>query len=151
MNSLAHIGHVVSDIDVSVRFFTELFGFTTDRELSFEPEHLQDLLQLDPPSNMRAVYLLLGGFTLELMQFNPESRETAGSRVFNQTGLTHISLVVDDPAEIMGRVADFGGTIVSNIGIAFVIRDPDGQLIELLPPSYNDGIEEQRRAQHSKG
>ena len=149
MNALAHIGHAVSDIDRSIRFYTELFGFRLDRELSFQPDQIVELLQLDTPCSARVVYLMLGEFTLELMQFDPASADTARSRVFNQTGLTHLSLVVDNPDDVMSRMGEFGGSLVS-IGVAHVIRDPDGQLIELLPPTYFEGVEAQRREQHSK-
>ena len=147
MSALAHVGHAVSDIDRSARFYTELFGFRFDRELSFQPEQIVELLQLDTPCSVRVIYLSLGDFTLELMQFDPASSEAARSRVFNQTGLTHLSLVVDDPDDVFSRVAEFGGSQVSSVGSAHMIRDPDGQLIELLPPTYPEGVEAQRRAQ----
>jgi catechol 2,3-dioxygenase-like lactoylglutathione lyase family enzyme len=147
MNALAHIGHAVSDMEKSLRFYTELIGFRYDRELNFEPEQIVDLLVLDEPRSMRVIYLLLGGFTLELMQMTPAAKSAAGNRQFNETGITHFSFVVDDPADAYARVEEFGGSRWSDIGIANMIRDPDGQLIELLPRTYPDSIEEQRRAQ----
>jgi lactoylglutathione lyase len=147
MNALAHIGHAVSDMERSVRFYTELIGFRFDRELSFSNEQIQDLLVLDQPKDMRVIYLLLGGFTLELMQMDPPATADAGSRNFTMTGITHFSFVVDDPADVYARVEEFGGARWSDIGIANMIRDPDGQLIELLPPTYPASIEGQRRAQ----
>ena len=147
MNSLAHIGHAVSDMERSVRFYTELIGFEMDRELNFQPEQITDLLVLGEPRSMRVIYLLLGSFTLELMQMSPEGRPGAPSRGFEETGITHFSFVVDDPADVFARVEDYGGSKWSDIGIACMIRDPDGQLIELLPPTYPASVEEQRRAQ----
>jgi len=150
MSALAHIGHAVSDIDRSIRFYTGLFGFRFDRELSFQPDQISELLQLDTPSSARVVYLMLGDFTLELMQFDPASSDSAPSRVFNQTGLTHLSLVVDDPDAVFYQVPEFGGSCMSNIGVAHMIRDPDGQLIELLQPTYPESVEAQRREQHAR-
>ena len=147
MNALAHIGHAVSDMEKSLRFYTELIGFAVDRELNFKNEQIEALLVLDEPRDMRVIYLLLGGFTLELMQMTPAARPGAPTRGFEETGITHFSFVVDDPAGVHARVEDFGGSKWSDIGIANMIRDPDGQLIELLPPTYPDSIEEQRRAQ----
>jgi lactoylglutathione lyase len=45
---------------------------------------------------------------------------------------------VDDLDATLARVEDFGGEVVagSNIGAAAFIRDPDGQLVELLPMAY---------------
>jgi catechol 2,3-dioxygenase-like lactoylglutathione lyase family enzyme len=149
MNALAHIGHAVSDMERSIRFYTELIGFSLDRELNFKSEQIQDLLVLDQPKDMRVVYLLLGDFTLELMEMTPSATPHAGSRNFTLTGITHFSFVVDDPAGVYARVEEYGGTKWSDIGIAQMIRDPDGQLIELLPPTYPDSIAEQRRARES--
>jgi predicted enzyme related to lactoylglutathione lyase len=41
---------------------------------------------------------------------------------------------VDDVAAVCARVADHGGEVLddTNLGVAVMIRDPDGQLIELL-------------------
>jgi len=147
MNALAHIGHAVSDMERSIKFYTELIGFSFDRELNFKNEQIQDLLVLDQPKDMRVIYLLLGDFTLELMEMTPPATPHAGSRNFTLTGITHFSFVVDDPAGVYARVEEFGGTKWSDIGIAQMIRDPDGQLIELLPPTYPESIAEQRRAQ----
>jgi len=147
MNALAHIGHAVSDMEKSLAFYTGLIGFSFDRELNFEPEQITDLLVLDEPRSMRVIYLLLGTFTLELMQMTPEAKTGAANRHFNETGITHFSFVVDDPEGIYARVEAFGGSKWSDIGMAQMIRDPDGQLIELLPPTYPAGIEEQRRVQ----
>jgi lactoylglutathione lyase len=147
MNALAHIGHAVSDMEKSVRFYTELIGFAHDRELNFQPEQITDLLVTKVPRSMRVFYLLLGNFTLELMQMTPEASPGAPDRGFEETGITHFSFVVDDPAGVYARVEEYGGSKWSDIGIANMIRDPDGQLIELLPPTYPASIEEQRKAQ----
>ena len=56
----------------------------------------------------------------------------------NEPGLTHISLSVEDLDGVLARVPDYGGDVVknSNIGFGAFIRDPDGQLVELLPMEY---------------
>jgi hypothetical protein len=43
------------------------------------------------------------------------------------------------------RVRAYGGEVVdgSNIGAAVFIRDPDGQLVELLPMAYRRHLDEQ--------
>ena len=145
MNAVFHIGLTVSDIERSRRFYEGLFGFRGESDLKLPGERIDDLLQLSPSSTIHAVYLVLGPFTLELMQFDPPSAPTAASRVFNQTGLAHLSLTVGDPEEIVARVAEFGGSHVSSVAGAHVVRDPDGQLIELLPAAAIDAIRSERR------
>jgi lactoylglutathione lyase len=46
---------------------------------------------------------------------------------------------------VLERVAEFGGEVVesSNIGAAVFVRDPDGQLLELLPMTYRKHLESQ--------
>jgi catechol 2,3-dioxygenase-like lactoylglutathione lyase family enzyme len=146
MNALVHIGLTVSDIDRSRRFYCDLLGFTYDRELSFGTGELDGFLLLEPPSALHAVYLTLGSFTLELMHFEPASAHRAATRKFNETGLAHLSIAVDDPGQVVARVEEFGGALVSRYDPAVMICDPDGQFIELLTTAYLDAIEEEREA-----
>lgn len=143
MQHFNHIGLAVTDIERSQKFYIGLLGFRFDRELRMTADQL-GLLQLDPPSDIHAVYLMLDAVTLELMQF-AGTTVSAPSRVFNQTGLTHLSIAVADIPEVLARVAEFGGTVVNDAGFAAVIRDPDGQLIELLTTAFYDDVEAGRR------
>jgi lactoylglutathione lyase len=144
MKHFNHIGLTVTDIERSRGFYTGVLGFRYDRELRMTADQL-GLLQLDPPSDIHAVYLMLDSITLELMQFTGAT-PAAGSRVFNQTGLAHLSIAVEDIPEVLARVEEFGGTVVSDVGFAAIIRDPDGQLIELLTTGFYDDVEADRRA-----
>ena len=64
----------------------------------------------------------------------------------NEPGLTHISLSVDDLDAVLARVAEYGGEVIadSNIGAGVFIKDPDGQLVELLPMEYRRRLDEPR-------
>jgi catechol 2,3-dioxygenase-like lactoylglutathione lyase family enzyme len=144
MNAVFHVGLTVSDMERSCRFYTGVFGFRVESDLKLPGERIDELLQLTPSSTIHAAYLVLGDFTLELMQFDPPSAETAGARVFNQTGLAHLSLTVDDPEATVSRVVALGGRHVSSVAGAHVVRDPDGQLIELLPAAAVAAIRVER-------
>jgi catechol 2,3-dioxygenase-like lactoylglutathione lyase family enzyme len=60
----------------------------------------------------------------------------------NEPGLTHLSISVDDVRATAARVVEYGGRIVeeSDLGAALFVRDPDGQLLELLPVAYRDSL-----------
>jgi catechol 2,3-dioxygenase-like lactoylglutathione lyase family enzyme len=134
-----HLGQCVTDLARSKRFYCELLGFTLDREINPPDEGSAALLSLTPPLAMTACYLVRDGLVLELLHFAaPGQTLPYRARTMNEPGLTHISLSVDDPDATLARVADFGGEVVagSNIGAAAFIRDPDGQLVELLPMTY---------------
>ena len=143
---LVHVGLCVSDLARSQRFYTEAFGFSFDRELKLPSAHIDALLQIAPKGDIHAVYLRLGCFTLELMQFAPPGAPDAAQRVFNQTGLTHLAIAVEDPAASAARCEALGGSIFSLIGPAAVVRDPDGQLVELTRLEFHDQIEHGRAA-----
>jgi predicted enzyme related to lactoylglutathione lyase len=60
----------------------------------------------------------------------------------NEIGLTHVSMSVDDIDATAAKAVDYGGSVLeqTNVGAAVMIRDPDGQLIELLPMGYRERL-----------
>lgn len=127
----------------SKRFYQELLGFSLEREMVVPDEGSAKLLRLDAPLGMTAAYLRRDGFVLELLHFDRPGNPAFRERVVNEPGLTHISVSVDDVPEVIGRVPDFGGEVLEDTnlgGVAVFVRDPDGQLIELLPMSYHKSV-----------
>ncbi|MGZ4694603.1 MAG: VOC family protein [Acidimicrobiales bacterium] len=135
-----HVGMCVADLERSRRFYEDVLGFTLERELQPPDEPTGALLSVDPPVGLTAVYLARGTFVLELLHFDRPGNPPASPRVFNEPGLTHISLSVEDLDAAMAMVPERGGEVVSRVMGAFVVRDPDGQLIELLPMAYRRSL-----------
>jgi lactoylglutathione lyase len=137
-----HLGLCVSDLARSRRFYEELLGFEVERELHPPDDPSSTLLRLPKPLGMTALYLRRDGLVLELLHFEGGTKP-ARERVMNEPGLTHVSVSVDDVDAVCARVAEYGGEVVAdtNIGVAIFIRDPDGQLLELLPMSYRDHLD----------
>jgi catechol 2,3-dioxygenase-like lactoylglutathione lyase family enzyme len=135
-----HIGLCVHDIDRSRRFYEELLGFEYELEIAPPDDITGRLLQLEPPLGLRAVYLRKDGLVLELLAYD-ERRRPRRERPMDEPGLTHISIGADDHRSLLGRVEALGGTVVADtdIGVAVFIRDPDGQLIELLETRWPSG------------
>jgi lactoylglutathione lyase len=134
-----HTGLVVTDLDRAKRFYEEVFGFAYWYEITPPDEPTAKLSGLTPPLSLTASYLVLDGFVLELMHYAaPGATASFRSRTMNEPGLTHLSISVDDVRATAQRAADQGGEIIeeSDVGAALFIRDPDGQLIELLPVAY---------------
>ena len=95
---------------------------------------------------MTAAYLVRDGLVLELLTFSAAGQTQAfRPRTMNEPGLTHISLSVDDIEATCARVAEYGGEVLTetNIGSAVFVRDPDGQLVELLPMAYRHHLDTQ--------
>ena len=138
-----HIGHCVTDIERSRRFYEDLLGFTFQREMRVPDEPTARLVRVDPPVGMTAVYLVRDGFVLELLHYARPGNPPARERAMNEPGLTHLSLSVDDVAGVCALVPQYGGEVLddTNLGAVVMIRDPDGQLIELLDMSYRRSLQ----------
>jgi catechol 2,3-dioxygenase-like lactoylglutathione lyase family enzyme len=134
-----HLGHCVTDLARSRRFYEELLGFEFERELHPPDDPSSTLLRLKKPLGMTALYLRRDGLVLELLHF-AGGTVSGRERVMNEPGLTHISVSIADVDGVCARVADYGGEVLTdtNIGFGVFIRDPDGQLVELLPMSYRE-------------
>ena len=130
-----HVGTCVTDLDRSTRFYEALgFEHQTERDLTPPDAATARLLGIDPPVGLTAVYLRLDGFVLELLHYSRADNPAGAIRPMNQPGLTHLSLTVDDLPATLRLLESCGGTVVesSDLGIAVMVRDPDGQLIELI-------------------
>jgi len=90
------------------------------------------------PLGVHATYLVRDGFVLELMDYSKRQVHAGTERAMDQIGLTHISLSVSDLPGVLAQVAEFGGAVVdSSVSAgAAMIRDPDGQLLELLSDGW---------------
>jgi catechol 2,3-dioxygenase-like lactoylglutathione lyase family enzyme len=141
-----HVGHCVADLARSRRFYEELFGFEVARQMSVPDSPADRLLRIEAPLGLTAVYLSKEGLVLELIHFDRPGNPPARSRVINEPGLTHLSFSVRDVAATAARVPEFGGEVLpeTDIGAAVFVRDPDGQLIELLPLAYRETRERGR-------
>jgi catechol 2,3-dioxygenase-like lactoylglutathione lyase family enzyme len=143
MGTYNHTGQVVTDLERSKRFYQEVFGFKFWYEIKPPDEATAKLSCLEPPLGMTASYLTLDGFVLELMHY---SAEGAGApyraRTMNEPGLTHLSVSVDDVRGTAEKAVEYGATIIeeSDLGHALFIRDPEGQLLELLPSAYREKL-----------
>jgi lactoylglutathione lyase len=143
MGTYNHTGQVVTDLERSKRFYQEVFGFKTWYEISPPDEPTGKLTGLTPPLGVTASYLTLNGFVLELMHYSaPGAAAPYRARTMNEPGLTHLSISVEEVWATAELAAECGGQIVldSDIGAALFVRDPDGQLIELLPVTYRDSL-----------
>lgn len=139
MSAFNHVGLCVTDLARSRHFYEELLGFTLRNELSVPDGPTAKLLRVAPPVGLSAVYLERDGFVLELLHFERPGNAPQRERDVTEPGLTHLSVSVDDIAATCAQVAELGGEVLADTdlgGLAVMIRDPDGQLIELLPMSY---------------
>ncbi len=140
-----HIGLCVADLARSQRFYEDVLGFVVDRVLQVPDEGSGPLLAVDRPVNLTAVYLERGPFVLELLHFDRAGNPDPAAHEFNRPGLTHLSFSVDDLDATLAVVPAAGGEVLTTFpGMVAMIRDPDGQILELLPMDYRRRLAAER-------
>jgi lactoylglutathione lyase len=138
-----HVGLCVTDAERSRRFYEAVLGFDFWHALDVPDDMAAKLLDLTPPLGSTAVYLRRDEFVLELIVYaDTEVVEPARPRVMNELGLTHLSVAVDDIDATAAKAVEYGGSVLdqTHVGAAVMIRDPDGQLLELLPMGYRERL-----------
>jgi lactoylglutathione lyase len=133
-----HVGLCVADRERSRRFYEGLLGFQFWWEIDPPDDRTAQLLQLPEPLGVHATYLVRDGFVLELIDYSKREVHAGPERVMDHVGLTHLSFSVSDLEYVLKQVADFGGTVLGETMTAdsAMIRDPDGQLLELLSDEW---------------
>lgn len=133
-----HVGLCVRDRVASRRFYEGLLGFEFWWELDAPDEGTDVLLGLSRPIGLHATYLVRDGLVLELLDYSGRVVSGGGDRVMDQVGLTHISFSVSDLPGVLALVSEFGGSVVEGTVSAGsgMVRDPDGQLLELLSDGW---------------
>lgn len=137
-----HVGLCVRDRAVSRRFYEGLLGFEFWWELDAPEEGTAVLLGLSRPVGLHATYLVRDGLVLELLDYSGREVHVGWERVMDEVGLTHISFSVSDLRSVLDRVGEFGGSVVEGTVSegAAMVRDPDGQLLELLGEGWLGGL-----------
>ena len=147
IRAVDHINIVVTDLDRSVRFYTELLGFRKTREAYLEGEWIDRIVGLRGVK-AQAVFIVApaGEPRIELLAYaSPAGGAFAESSRANTIGLRHIALRVDDMAAIVERLRAAGVTVFNDpvrvpAGVVqhdagektlVYFLDPDGVILEL--------------------
>ena len=147
--AVVSVGMTVSDMDRSVRFFSDVLDFEKvfDVEAAGEDyEHLEGLFGL----RMRVVRMKLGEELLDLTEFlAPKGRPIPADSRSNDRSFQHVAIVVGDMDRAYARLREHRVEHASsgpqrlpdwnkNAGgiKAFYFKDPDGHTLEILefPP-----------------
>ncbi len=133
-----HVGLCVADRERSRRFYEGLLGFEFWWEIEPPDDRTAQLVQLPEPLGVHATYLVRDGFVLEFIDYSEREVHAGPERVMDQVGLTHISFSVSDLGGVLESVESFGGAVVNETvsDQSAMIRDPDGQLLELLSDEW---------------
>jgi len=129
-----HLAHCVADRNRAREFYEGLLGFTFKSARDSSRDVTAKLLRMSQPMELELIFLDNAGFELELMEYPLHGTTPARDRPTNQPGIGFMHLDVADLPDVLARAPDFGGQVVdeTNVGSAAMVRDPDGQLIELV-------------------
>jgi glyoxylase I family protein len=147
IRAIDHINIVVADLARSVRFYTEVLGFTQTKEASLEGEWIDRIVGLRGVK-ARAAFIVApaGEPRIELLQYEtPTGGSAAETSRANTLGLRHIALRVDDMTAMVARLRAEGvvvfsdpvrvpaGVVQHDAGEKTLVYflDPDGVILEL--------------------
>jgi lactoylglutathione lyase len=138
---MSHVGLAVSDLQASLRFYTEGLGFEVGPR--FEAgDDVAPVSEVAAPARSTSQYMTKDGFRLELLGWEVPGVQGSPSTARNQLGLTHLCFEVDDVAYTEARLLSLGATQVPDARVVVerppakisivILADPDGTRIELL-------------------
>ena len=147
VRAIDHINIVVADVGRSVKFYTEVLGFTQTREACLEGGWIERIVGLRGVKARVAYVVAPGGEPrIELLCYeSPPGATVAENSRANTVGLRHIALRVDDMAVTVARLRAAGVTLFSepvrvpggvvrhDAGEKTLVYflDPDGVIVEL--------------------
>jgi len=143
------LGTVVSDLDKSVRFYTDGIGFREAQgfEVSADIAAAAGLTDSKPLS-IRVLVLGEGAEAtkLKLMQVAGTAPRTGDDEfIHSHTGFRYLTITVSDTDAALARLAKLGVKPLAKSPVALpeslapgvhltCVRDPDGNIVELLGP-----------------
>ena len=133
-----HVGITVSDLDRAVDFYRDVLGLSVIAEFSVSGAAFETGVDIDGASAQFA-HLDGGDIRIELVAYDPVA-EGLPTAQLNQSGATHLGLEVDDLDTFYNELPPTVDTLsppqttATGTRILF-LRDPEGNLIEVLEPS----------------
>jgi len=144
------LGCVVSDIEASVKFYTEVVGFTESSGFKVDAEYANKVgLTDNKPLDVKVLTLGSGeGATqLKLMQVEGEGETAANEHIESTLGFSYITIYVKSTEVAMKRLKAANVETVAESPLPIpgaeqvtltLLRDPDGNLVELVGPSVKN-------------
>jgi len=142
------IGCVVSDIDASVKFYTEAIGFKVTGGFIASAELATDAgLTDNKPLDIKVLTLGEGegATSLKLMQVQGRKQKASNDYIDTTLGFSYLTVLVKSTDTAMARLKKAGvkpiakgpvtlpAALDSSMALT-IVRDPDGNFIELVGP-----------------
>jgi glyoxylase I family protein len=147
IHAIDHINIVVSDLEKSVKFYTELLGFEQTNSAHMEGEWIESIVGLKGvTADVVFIVARAGEPRIELLCYkSPIGESIPANSLANTVGLRHIALRVDDIQESAKKLKEAGvkllsepvtvpATVVTHDAghkMLCYFHDPDGVLLEI--------------------
>ena len=143
------LGVVVSDVEKSAKFYTEAVGFTEIDGFAVPGDFAAEAGLTDSQPLTIRVFVLGEGASatrLKLMQLpQVDSKKSDNSFIHSQLGFSYLTIYINDTGAAMARLTKAGVKPIAKGPVALpegfpegvfltVVRDPDGNLVELVGP-----------------
>ena len=136
MLNIRHTGIVVTDMDVSIDFYTNLLGFEIKKDQIEKGEYT--FLGIKDVEVRTVKMTLINGDMIELLKFHSHTQNNKPSHITN-IGCTHFALTVDNIDFLYDKLIAAGRQVINSptksldgkVKVAFC-KDPDGTWIELV-------------------
>jgi len=142
-NKIDHTGVTVSDIDASLRFYSDVFGFEVTEKRRLKGEFFETLTGV-AGAELDVAYVEAPGHRIELLQYHIPGERHASKLRPCDPGFVHLAFEVADIDAVVAAIRAGGFEAVSpplraETGLrkgwrAVYTRDPDGNVIEFLQP-----------------
>ena len=147
IHAIDHLNIVVSDLERSVKFYTEVLGFKKTNSAHLEGEWIESIVGIrDVIADVVFIVAPAGEPRIELLCYKSPTGESIAANSFaNTVGLRHIALRVEDIQSSAKKLKDAGVKLLSEpvtVPTSVVthdaghkmlcyFHDPDGVLLEI--------------------
>lgn len=139
------LGIVVSDLDQSIKFYTEAVGFTVVGGFTADSQVVIDSgLGEDEALVIKTLALSKeqGATKIKLMQSDKDSKKSDQTYITSSLGFSYLTIHVKDMDASVARLKKAGVKVLAKGPVALsggkvyltVVKDPDGNFVELVGP-----------------
>ena len=143
ITSIRHAAFVVRDLQISLKFYSDILGLKVYRRFIEEGDFIDNLTGIKSVKLEWVKLIIPKGGLIELLQYHshpdPDTPCSLGRSSSNRLGCSHIALTVNDLSNLHKKIISNGFSCKSEPLIApggkakiLYCHDPDGAILELI-------------------